>query len=147
MPLRRLVLLALAGTAGLILGCGQRPEQRILTTAGFEGAVRCAEVEGVERTSMCGLHLSRADAVLLAHRLGLKPLTVPERIGGVTNIVALPTECRILHFDNPHPMTLSTVFDSPFALNDRASGTQFASLLLARAPSGQSCLTFVREFG
>lgn len=140
------VFLILAALLGAIAGCGQRAEQRIVTAAGYPGSIRCRNVKGVERTSMCGLELSRAQVALLTDRLGLKPLLVPERIGRITNIVELPVECRVLHFDNPRPMTLSTVFDSPYALNDRVSGTQFASLLLVREPSGQTCLTFVREF-
>jgi hypothetical protein len=143
---RAVAAAAVAALLGLTSGCGRRPEQRILSAAGFDGSVWCKAVKGVERTSMCGLSLTQGQARLLAARLGLKPLTAPERLGRVTNIVELPVECRVLHFDNLRPMTLSAVFDSPFALNDRASGTQFASVLLVRSPDGQSCLTFVREF-
>lgn len=119
----------------------------MLRTAGFHGPIVCKQVQGIERTSMCGLRLTERQTDSLEQRLGLRLLDVPSRLGRVTNILELPFECQLLLFDNPRPMVFTGVFDAPHALFEPKSAVQFSSIVMARAYTGEACLTFILEFG
>jgi hypothetical protein len=129
-----------------LAACREPPEQQVLRAAGFHGPVTCTVVRGIDRTRMCGLHLTEAQSDSLERRLGLRLLDVPSRLGRVTNILELPFECQLLLFDNPRPMVFTGVFDAPHALFAPKQAVQFSSIVMARAYTGEACLTYTLDF-